>query len=312
MTNLHLFCVIVDCLHPPQGLPKTRRHAKSQISTVRMCDIRRLGIHMPAAKEKNGQKETVVHRLRRLYYGDNPRARRWRLFLLFLDLTILLYFIVSTLLPPMDWLIAVDLAFGAAILADFSARLTIAPIRWRFVLSLNAVLDILVILSLVLEVLVDNLGFLRVMRTLRLVRSYHVTKALREFSPYYNRHEDVIQSTLNLSVFVFVVTAIVFVVEGARSDQINSYLDALYFTVTTLTTTGFGDITPEGTTGRLLAVVIMVVGVALFLRLVQTVFRPHKVQHACPSCGLLRHDPDAVHCKHCGEPIAIPTEGDWS
>jgi len=56
-------------------------------------------------------------------------------------------------------------------------------------------------------------------------------------------------------------------------------------------------------------VVIMVVGVALFLRLAQTVFRPQKTRYTCPDCGLTRHDADAVHCKHCGRTIKIETEG---
>ncbi len=61
--------------------------------------------------------------------------------------------------------------------------------------------------------------------------------------------------------------------------------------------------------GRLLSVVVMVVGVALFLRLVQTVFRPNKVRYTCPDCGLTLHEPDAVHCKHCGRVINNETEG---
>ena len=53
----------------------------------------------------------------------------------------------------------------------------------------------------------------------------------------------------------------------------------------------------------------MWVGVALFLRLVQTVFRPNKVRYTCPDCGLTLHEPDAVHCKHCGETLRIKTGG---
>jgi voltage-gated potassium channel len=60
----------------------------------------------------------------------------------------------------------------------------------------------------------------------------------------------------------------------------------------------------------MLSVLIMVLGVALFLRLVQTIFRPAKVIHECPDCGLTRHDPDAVHCKHCGRILHIETEGE--
>jgi voltage-gated potassium channel len=54
----------------------------------------------------------------------------------------------------------------------------------------------------------------------------------------------------------------------------------------------------------------MVLGLSLVLRLIQTLFRPGKVYFECPSCGLSRHDPDAVHCKHCGTLIKIGTAGD--
>ena len=86
--------------------------------------------------------------------------------------------------------------------------------------------------------------------------------------------------------------------------------DALYFTATALSTTGFGDITLQGTGGRLLSVVIMVFGVTLFLRLAQVLFRPTKVRYECRHCGLQRHEPDAVHCKHCGHIIHLDSEGE--
>lgn len=52
----------------------------------------------------------------------------------------------------------------------------------------------------------------------------------------------------------------------------------------------------------------MLVGVSLFIRLMQLLVRPHKVNYPCPSCGLSRHDPDAVHCKACGQILNIPNE----
>jgi voltage-gated potassium channel len=90
----------------------------------------------------------------------------------------------------------------------------------------------------------------------------------------------------------------------------SNFLDAMYFTITTLTTTGFGDITLQGETGRLLSIIIMIFGVSLFLRLVQTMFRPSKVRYVCPACGLFLHEADAVHCKHCGRVLNIPSDGD--
>ena len=67
------------------------------------------------------------------------------------------------------------------------------------------------------------------------------------------------------------MTGIVYETQSAHNKQIVNYADALYFTVTALTTTGFGDITLPGTAGRLITVVIMIFGVTLFLNLAKGV-----------------------------------------
>jgi voltage-gated potassium channel len=181
--------------------------------------------------------------------------------------------------------------------------------RAAFLFRALSLIDLLVICSLFVPALIGNFAFLRVVRALRLVRSYAVSHQLRTQSPFFARNEEVIFSALNLIVFIFVITAAVFVLQVEANDSINNYVDALYFTVATLTTTGFGDIILVGSTGRLLAVTIMIVGVALFIRLVQTIFMPSKVRYECSGCGLTRHESDAVHCKHCGQLVHIRTEG---
>ena len=167
----------------------------------------------------------------------------------------------------------------------------------------------MVIISLLLVAFTDNYAFLRVIRSLRVLRSYHVLRDLRSTSAWFRTYEDIIQRTVNLGVFIFIVTSAVYVTQHNINPGIKTYIDALYFTITTLTTTGFGDITLLGPAGRLIAVVIMVAGVSLFLRLLQVIFRPNKVRFECEDCGLLVHDADAVHCKHCGRVLHIQTEG---
>src|SRR5690606_6952804 len=116
---------------------------------------------------------------------------------------------------------------------------------------------------------------------------------------------DTVKAAVNLLVFVFVMAGLVHSLFAGRVPAIGSYIDSLYFTVTALTTTGFGDIVLTGVSGRLLSILIMIGGVSLFFRLIQVAMRPHKVRHPCPTCGLLRHDPDAVHCKACGTQLRI-------
>lgn len=118
-----------------------------------------------------------------------------------------------------------------------------------------------------------------------------------------------IAAGIDLAAFVFVMTGLVYATQRWSNPAITNYVDALYFTVTSLTTTGYGDVTLPGPTGRLLSVVIMLCGVTLFLRLAQIIIRPSKVRFCCPACGLQRHEPDAVHCKACGLLLNMPDEG---
>jgi len=246
---------------------------------------------------------------REIYYKNSPRAVRARYVFLAFDMLVVFYFVLTTFAEPTLWIVYVDIAIGIVLLVDFIGRLIADNDRGAFLVKPTTVVDFIVISSLFVPALIGNFAFLRLVRSLRLLRSFAVARELRNYSRFFARNEEVIQSTLNLVVFIFVVSAGVYVLQVPVNDSINNYVDALYFTITTLTTTGFGDVILVGSTGRLLAVVIMIVGVALFIRLVQTIFRPSRTQYECPDCGLTRHEVDAVHCKHCGRQLHIRTEG---
>lgn len=254
--------------------------------------------------------KVIQEHLNRLYTGGSRVSSRFRFGLLAFDVVTITYFIITSMWPNENWIIYFDFVIAALLSADFIARLWIEKNRTHHLFSVATIVDVIVIVTLLLPVIAQNFTFLRVVRALRLLRSYRVLKDLRAQFPYFAQHEDIIQSVINLVVFIFFITAVVFVTQATGNDEINNYVDALYFTVSTLTTTGFGDITLRDTLGHLLSVVIMVVGVGLFLRLIQTIFHPAKVHYKCPTCGLSRHDTDAVHCKHCGDILNIETEGE--
>ena len=245
-----------------------------------------------------------------LYTGRRQRATNFRYGLIAFDLASIAFFVATAPEFPTPLILTVDFILGLIILADFLARLWIAPDKRRMLRQLYTLADILVILTLLLAPFIStSFAFLRVLRAMRLLHSYHVLRDLREETAFFRRNEEVIVACVNLIVFIFLATALVFTLQYRRNPDIESYVDALYFTVTTLTTTGFGDIIMTGAGGRLLTVAIMLVGVALFFRLAQAIVRPVKVRYTCPDCGLQRHDLDAVHCKHCGRTINIPDEG---
>jgi len=252
---------------------------------------------------------TFREKLHGLYHGWDRPARVFRFSLLTFDIVSIAFFLASSAMRGETWIYWVDGLIAVIILADLLARFYISNRPLALFKQAVTWVDIVVIISLLLPVLFESLLFMRILRALRLLRTYHVLRDLRAESQYFRQHEEAIHAAINLAVFVFVMAAIVFVAQVRSNPMISNYIDALYFTVATLTTTGFGDITLFGTTGRLLSVFIMVVGIALFFRLVRTVFRPPHVTHSCPDCGLKRHDRDAVHCKHCGLVLDIETAG---
>jgi voltage-gated potassium channel len=265
--------------------------------------------HQPQGRIHSMANPTLRDRLRLLYEGSSDTADRFRYGLLAFDLLTVTWLIASSFLERGAHHARIDLAIGLVFLADLLARLWIAQKPLKDLASFWGIADILVIISLLFPVWGEGLAFLRVLRLYRVIHSPQTLAQLRDDVPGFRRNESTLRAALNLVIFVFAMTALVYQTQSGINEKITNYADALYFTVATLSTTGFGDITLEGTGGRLLSVGIMIVGISLFLRLVQVVLRPPKAHFPCPVCGLRRHDHDAVHCKACGTILNIPDDG---
>jgi voltage-gated potassium channel len=249
-------------------------------------------------------------KLHRLYFGSTPAALRFQGVLLVLDVVLIGFFMIAPFFEKESWflavdyviavVLAVDLIFRAWAYGDFRKWIS-RPIVWA---------DIAVLLSLVIPAYLANLGFLRILRAYSLINGQALWRILNKGKWQDTHVADTTRAVANLFVFIFMVTALVHTGFAARVDGLNSYMDSLYFTITSLSTTGYGDIVLPGFWGRLVSIIAMIGGVTLFFRLVQVAFRPAKVRFPCPACGLQRHDLDAVHCKACGTRICIEDEGD--
>jgi voltage-gated potassium channel len=269
------------------------------------------------ASKRNSRKRTarrkpvlpLTETLRDLYEGSSERGYRFRYGLLTFDIVTVIFIVATSFMERGLWLELLDIAFGLVILADFLARLVICPKPVRELMRISTWADVAAIVSFLAPLAGEAVGFLRILRTVRLLRTYHLLAQLRADLPYFRSHEEVTIAVVNLAVFVFITTGIVYETQHQHNPDIRNYADALYFTVTALTTTGFGDITLKDTIGRLVSVVIMIIGVTLFFNLARAIISPNKVRFRCPKCALLRHDADAVHCKACGEVLNIPDEG---
>jgi voltage-gated potassium channel len=240
--------------------------------------------------------------LRRLYEGESRRALWFRYGLLAFDIATLCFLVLASLIDASSRLDFIELVIGLIILADFIARLLLSRRRFHDLFHPLGLADMAVIISFLIPVSGQGFGFLV---ALRLFRFYRVGKRMHRDFPFVRRHYDVILAGTHLFVFLFVMTAVVYETQHRHNRAIANYVDALYFTVTTLTTTGFGDITLPGMPGRLLTIAMMLVGISLFLRMVQVLLRPTRLGYRCSSCGLGEHESDAVHCKRCGARLIV-------
>ena len=159
-------------------------------------------------------------RIRRFYYGEDTVARYFRFGLLIFDLITVLFFVVSSAAEPTRLSYVFDYLIAFVFVLDYAARTTIANRPGRFLVRFTSIADLIVIVSLLATPFIENLAFLRVVRTLRLLRSYHVLRELCGMSSWFRRNNVIIESSVNLFIFVFVVTTVVYVLEGDRNPNI--------------------------------------------------------------------------------------------
>ncbi|MEN3794155.1 ion channel [Fulvimarina sp. MAC3] len=247
-------------------------------------------------------------KLRKLYHGRSRPAVRFQAIILCVDLAIIALFVVSPIIRGTQYFLPIDYAVAVILALDIAARAIATRNLTRWARQPFVLLDILILVTLVFPQTFINFGFLRIVRLWSLSRSGMLWRPLRRSK--YAEYELALKAVVNLVTFLFLATGFIYTFFFRQTSGLEGYLDALYFTVASVTTTGYGDITLDGPGGKLTAIIIMIIGISLFFNLAQAVFKPPKVQYQCPNCGLQRHDPDAVHCKACGEQLNIPNPED--
>src|SRR5215208_1275536 len=163
-----------------------------------------------------------ISKLRNLYEGDTLQAHRFRYGLLMFDVMTVLFIVVTSFLPRSLPFEAVGVLFGIGILLDVSARVAICPQYWRVILNPFTLVDLIAVTSFLAPITGEAAGFLRVLRTLRLLHSYQLLARLRTDSPFFRRNEEVIVVAVNLAVFIFVTTAVVYEIQHWTNESIKT------------------------------------------------------------------------------------------
>jgi len=267
-------------------------------------------------------------RVHEVIFGTETRAGR--LFDIVLIIAILLsvtVVIVSTLPEARDEPAAavfriIEWVFTGLFTAEYLTRLMVARRPLKYALSFFGIIDLLSILPAFIGLIVPGGERLLVVRLLRLLRVFRVFKLARYLSEaaalrdalYASRHKIAVFIT-TITIVVVIMSAIMHVVESdfeqedAR-NEFNSMPSAMYWAIITMTTVGYGDITPRTAVGKAATAVLVLMGYSMII--VPTGIlsaeiatkgpgRAPRIERVCPSCGHAGHDQDAAYCKDCGE-----------
>ncbi len=198
---------------------------------------------------------------------------------------------------------------------EYILRVYCSPVKREYVLSFFGIIDLLATLPQLLSVFFPPLRYLSLMRTFRLFRIFRVLKLFSFINEGYLLLESIRKSLTKILVyFMFVVVlvcilgTIMYIVEsGTPNSGFTSIPTSIYWAIVTLTTVGYGDITPVTALGKFLSGIIMILGYTIIAvptgivsaTMIDTTKKKGK-DGRCPRCNE-KTDLNANYCKHCGE-----------
>jgi voltage-gated potassium channel len=241
------------------------------------------------------------------------------LVLILLSLFVVMIQSVPTLATEHDDLLyKIEWAITIVFTVEYILRLLSVKNPMNYATSLYGFIDLLAILPTYLSLLFPQTQYLLVIRALRLMRVFRIFKLT-----HFVKEGRTIALALKASskrilvflVFVLILSiilgSVVYVVEAPYNDKFNSIPQSIYWCIVTITTVGYGDISPVTPLGKFIASLIMILGYAIIAvptGIVTVELTKSDNQHAiagqaCPACSLGGHDPDARYCKHCGHDL---------
>lgn len=261
-----------------------------------------------------------------IFESDTPAGRAFDVALVCLIIASVIVVVLDSMVPVYgshhELLTALEWTFTVLFTLEYAARLACLRHPLRYALSFYGIIDLLAVLPSYLAILVPGLHALIDVRVLRLLRIFRILKLGAYVAEYSALGRAVAASRRKIFVFlsfvmmvVLVMGTLMYVVEGADNGFTSIPL-GIYWAITTMTTVGFGDITPHTNLGRLIASAMMLLGwgtLAVPTGIVTAEFTAQKLQRpesrtrTCPECLTEGHTAHARYCHDCG--VALPPVG---
>jgi len=252
-----------------------------------------------------------------IFESDTP-AGKW------FDIILIVIILLSVITIMLDSIRSVKSQYGSLLFyaewvftvlftIEYISRLVSVKRPLVYAKSFFGIVDLLAILPTYVSLFIPGGQYLIVIRMLRILRIFRVLKLVK----YVGESKVILQalkaSRRKITVFIFTVLTLVtilgslmYLIEG-EENGFTSIPRSIYWAVVTLTTVGYGDLTPQTVLGQMLAVVIMLLGYAIIAvpTGIVTVEMSNAVKQRigirkCSNCSSDNHDEDAVYCKYCG------------
>lgn len=264
------------------------------------------------------QKNPILNKIYQIIYFSDTKAGK------FFDVALLVLILLSTALVMLETVSLINIKYHhlffivqlvITILFSIEYALRIFTIKNKksYIFSPLGIIDFISIAPFYLSLIFPVLHFFVIIRMLRMMRIFrifnladyqqdgtYILKALRESS------RKIYIFLLFLVVFIVIIGSCMYVIEGGKNG-FSSIPQSIYWAVVTITTVGYGDISPATAGGKFLSILVMLCGysiIAVPTGIVTSQFRKQsKSGKSCDRCGNKENDKDARFCKICGEKI---------
>jgi voltage-gated potassium channel len=252
-----------------------------------------------------------------IFEADTPAGKTFDLLLI----TCILASVVAVMLESVSpirqlygrYLYAAEWVFTVVFTIEYLLRLICIGRPVKYATSFFGIVDLLAVIPTYLDILVPGSRFLLVIRILRLLRIFRVLKLVQYVHDANALLIAIRASRRKITVFLFAVVtvavimgSVMYVIEGEAHGFASIPL-SVYWAIVTMTTVGYGDLSPATSLGQTVAAALMILGYSIIAvptgivsaEMVRSRSRIVTTQ-ACPQCSAEGHDADATHCKHCG------------
>ncbi len=245
------------------------------------------------------------------------------------DLLLLIAIVMSVMVVMLDSVLALQLQYGELFnvlewvftilfTIEYGLRLFSAPNRWRYALSFYGIVDLLSLLPSYLSLFIGGIQYLLVVRVLRILRIFRILKLMNYMQQAgflvtalrSSRHK-IIVFFVSVMLLVTIFGSVAYVVEGPENG-FTSIPVSIYWAIVTMTTVGYGDISPKTPLGQAIASLIMITGYSiiavptgLFTAELTKTMRPQLQPISCSNCGKFGHATGANFCDRCGNELHV-------